>query len=312
MRKLQAVLKAIMLRRTKKSKIDGKPILTLPEKTEEIVHVLFNEDEQAYYTSLESKTKLQFNKYLKAGTVGKNYQNILVLLLRLRQAACHPHLIMDFEEAPPDATVEELDALAKTLEPDVIARILTATIPFECPVCYDAVPNPRFLIPCGHDTCSECLVKITATAEQQGIAAGDESAGAKCPSCRGKIDSKKIIDYETFKRVHMGGIAEAAADDEGSNEESDSGEDVDSESDSDSETASDDELLLRRGKRLNRNGDLRNFVVPDGKDDDDEEEAADDDETASEDDEDEDSGYKHKGSVSRIPRHAPLPFPDSN
>jgi len=94
--------------------------------------------------------------------------------------------------------------------------------------------------------------------------------------------------------------------------ESDSGEDVDSESDSDSETASDDELLLRRGKRLNRNGDLRNFVVPDGKDDDDEEEAADDDETASEDDEDEDSGYKHKGSVSRIPRHAPLPFPDSN
>jgi hypothetical protein len=36
MRKLQVVLKAILLRRSKTSLIDGKPIIILPEKTEEI------------------------------------------------------------------------------------------------------------------------------------------------------------------------------------------------------------------------------------------------------------------------------------
>src|SRR2546421_467368 len=39
MKKLQALIKAIMLRRTKKSQIDGKPILTLPEKTIEMQYL---------------------------------------------------------------------------------------------------------------------------------------------------------------------------------------------------------------------------------------------------------------------------------
>jgi SNF2 family DNA or RNA helicase len=134
MRKLQAVLKAILLRRTKTSLIDGKPIITLPKKTEEFQHVVFDEDQQAFYKALESKTKLDFNKYMKAGTVGKNYSNILVLLLRLRQACCHPHLIHDFEEVPSagaEINMEAMLELAKSLTPEVIARLLTANGAFE-------------------------------------------------------------------------------------------------------------------------------------------------------------------------------------
>ena len=86
MQKLQALLKAILLRRTKKSKIDGKSILDLPERTTEQNHAVFNEDELAFYKALETHTQLTFNKYLRANTVGRNYSNILVLLLRLRQA----------------------------------------------------------------------------------------------------------------------------------------------------------------------------------------------------------------------------------
>jgi SNF2 family DNA or RNA helicase len=129
MRKLQAVLKAILLRRTKTSLIDGKPIINLPPKSEEIQHVVFSPDEQQFYNALESKTQILFNKYLRANTVGKNYSNVLVLLLRLRQACCHPHLIMDFEDAPPagvDITVEEMIELAKGLAPDVVGRLLAA------------------------------------------------------------------------------------------------------------------------------------------------------------------------------------------
>ena len=86
MRKLQALLKAILLRRTKKSQIDGKPILDLPVRTTEQSHAVFSDDELAFYQALQTQTQLTFNKYLKANTVGRNYSNILVLLLRLRQA----------------------------------------------------------------------------------------------------------------------------------------------------------------------------------------------------------------------------------
>jgi SNF2 family DNA or RNA helicase len=126
MRKLQAVLKAILLRRTKTSLIDGKPIIELPPKTEEIQHVVFSEEEQDFYNALENKTKIQFNKYMRANTVGKNYSNILVLLLRLRQCCCHPHLITDFEEAPADISTDTMMELARSLAPDVVSRLLAA------------------------------------------------------------------------------------------------------------------------------------------------------------------------------------------
>lgn len=136
LKKLQAVLKAILLRRTKDSTIDGEPIIKLPPKTEEQVHAIFNEDEQAFYTELETKSKVTFNRYLKAGTVGKNYSNVLVLLLRLRQAACHPHLIMDFDEALVAGGSPDQVSLAKGLAPDVVRRIKEdATELWECPVC---------------------------------------------------------------------------------------------------------------------------------------------------------------------------------
>lgn len=129
MQKLQAVIKAILLRRTKTSLIDGKPIINLPPKTEEIQHVVFSEEEHEFYKALETKTQIQFNKYMRANTVGKNYSNVLVLLLRLRQACCHPHLITDFEEAPVaggDLSVEAMIELAKTLGPDVVGRLTIA------------------------------------------------------------------------------------------------------------------------------------------------------------------------------------------
>lgn len=253
MKKLQAVLKAILLRRTKTSQIDGKPILTLPEKTEEIVHAIFNEDEHAYYTALETKTRVQFNKYVKAGTIGKNYSNILVLLLRLRQAACHPHLIMDFEEAPPEASVEDMVTWAKTLLPEVVRRVIGAVIPFECPVCYDAVANPRIVIPCGHETCSECLVKIAGNVQQEAIAEGNEAGDARCPTCRGRIDMKKIIDYETFKQVHMAGQNSGSASDDDETQGEDDGDSIELSSDTDS---TDDESD-------GSDEDIRKFVVPD-------------------------------------------------
>lgn len=140
---------------------------------------------------------------------------------------------------------------------------------FQCPVCYDAVENPVIFTICGHDTCSECLTKISDQANQQNVVNGDDAVGTfKCPSCRAKIESNKIIDYTTFKKVHM--KDQSASEDINDTARRDGDSDGDStESESDNEIDSVDEV--------NANGDLRNFIVPDdiedeGEDDEKEEE----------------------------------------
>ncbi|PGH07560.1 hypothetical protein AJ79_06230 [Helicocarpus griseus UAMH5409] len=209
MQQLQALLKAILLRRTKTSEIDGKRILRLPPRTTEKVHAVFSEDEQALYTALETKTQLQFNKYLRAGTIGRNYSNVLVLLLRLRQACCHPHLMTDFGvEANADLPVD-LIKNAKKLPKEVVAR-LKENEASECPVCIDAVENAVIFFPCGHSTCAECFARISdpAQAMRQGH---DGAFTVKCPNCRAKIDPKRITDNVSFKRVHCSESVENGA-----------------------------------------------------------------------------------------------------
>lgn len=269
MGKLRVLLKAIMLRRMKNSEIDGKPILNLPAKTEEVVHSVFSEDERSFYTDLQTKTQTQFNKYLRAGTVGKNYSNVLVLLLRLRQACCHPHLNLDVEYvANSELTVDDMVKLAKDLSPAVVTRLKEVEA-FECPICYDAVADPSIVIPCGHDTCSECLTTLTERSAENNLRAGDEGSGAKCPQCRGPIHTNKIINYSTFKQVHMSTPSEE-------DEEEEDDEDDETSSDDDS-TASESETDSEDEGDIDRNGNLKDFIVND-----------DDIETASEADDDND------------------------
>ncbi len=202
MTQLRVLLKAVLLRRTKDSKINGKPILNLKPRISERVHAAFSEDELEFYRSLENRTQLQFNRYLEAGTVGRNYSNILVLLLRLRQACCHPHLISDFS-VKLNETTEGVDfiANAKEFSGEVVIR-LRDNEDLECPICIDAVDNPIIFFPCGHGTCSECFSRISdpSLSLQQGV---DGAMAVKCPNCRGVVDPKKITDHASFRKVHF-------------------------------------------------------------------------------------------------------------
>lgn len=257
LQQLQVLLKAVLLRRTKTSKIDGKPILRLPPRVTEKVHAVFNEDEQELYNALESKTQIQFNRYLEAGTIGRNYSNILVLLLRLRQACCHPHLINDLSVDLSAATADvDLVENAKQFSPDVVRRLQDNT-PLECPVCIDAVENAVVFYPCGHATCAECFARISdpALAIQQGN--NDGQVDVKCPNCRAKIDPKKVTDNISFRKVHFPGQNGSSVDQEADQaDKADEADADDSDSDSDEEEDSDDDS----------DSDIRDFIVPDGYD----------------------------------------------
>lgn len=202
---LRALLKAVMLRREKNSTLDGKPIVQLPPKKEYSVYVKLSTDERDFYTQLEQKAQVVFNKYLREGTVGKNYSNILVLLLRLRQACCHPHLNLDVDDAVSPLGDKRLEEIVKKLEKSTIDRIKGVEA-CECPVCFDAVPSPSFFVPCGHHSCWDCVSRIVDKAASQRLQEDDtmdKNDEATCPVCRGDFRLSECFSYELFKKVHI-------------------------------------------------------------------------------------------------------------
>ncbi|GAO16068.1 hypothetical protein UVI_02054120 [Ustilaginoidea virens] len=263
MSRLRALLKAVMLRRKKDSELDGKPILQLPPKTEHVVYAELSTDERDFYKQLEEKAQVMFNKYLREGTVSKNYSSILVLLLRLRQACCHPHLNLDVNDSVSAVSHEDIEKLVKELDRGIVERIKGIKA-FECPICYDAVQSPSFFIPCGHDSCKDCLLRITADAAVQNIHEGNESDRAKCPVCRCVFEPKKCFTYDTFKTIHMAEEVEKMAADGDYTDD----EDHEDEDDSDDGSATDDDDSDVDNDETDEKGNLKGFVVDDGVDED--------------------------------------------
>ncbi|KAM3190506.1 hypothetical protein ACQJBY_068533 [Aegilops geniculata] len=59
-KKLQTVLRIVLLRRTKETTINGKPIINLPPKTIKLQKVDFTKEERAFYLTLEERSRQQF------------------------------------------------------------------------------------------------------------------------------------------------------------------------------------------------------------------------------------------------------------
>ncbi|EPS41398.1 hypothetical protein H072_4696 [Dactylellina haptotyla CBS 200.50] len=202
MHRLQTLLKAIMLRRKKDSTIDGKPLLVLPEKHIELVHPIFSEDENELYQAVEQKVTLRFNKYLESGSVSRNYTYVLLLLLRLRQVCCHPKMIKDLSMKITEEEKAHQTGLMNTMSEEVINRLKNEAVG-ACPICFEADPLIKIILPCGHYLCQECLTLMSTHAQQAAMADGDDGHQLKCPHCRGPLDTSRVIDLQVFQSVHM-------------------------------------------------------------------------------------------------------------
>lgn len=93
-KRFQAITGVVTLRRTKQDSIDGRPLITLPDRECKVEETSFRYDEErALYRALEQNSVLELEKFMSQGGLRQNYSGIMVLLLRLRQACCHPSLI---------------------------------------------------------------------------------------------------------------------------------------------------------------------------------------------------------------------------
>ena len=140
LKRIQTVMTAICLRRRKTDLLDGVPLVNLPPRNVDIKSFSFNNPEKEFYDALERKIQLKFNSYVQAGTVMKNYTNILLLLLRLRQAACHPNLVAKDFEAASEADRDNARLLTQNMDVDIRERLLNNSNleSQECPICFDA------------------------------------------------------------------------------------------------------------------------------------------------------------------------------
>lgn len=187
-KKLQAVLKTVMLRRTKGTLIDGKPVITLPPKTIILKRVDFSDKEHEFYLALEAESREQFKVYADAGTVKQNYVNILLMLLRLRQACDHPLLVKGHDS---NSVWKSSLNTAKKLPKDKIMYLLScleACLAI-CTICNDP-PEDAVVSICGHVFCNQCICEHLT---------GDDNI---CPSanCREKLSGDSVFSLNTLRR----------------------------------------------------------------------------------------------------------------
>ncbi|KAK9267856.1 hypothetical protein L1049_010293 [Liquidambar formosana] len=154
-KKLQAVLKTIMLRRTKGTLLDGEPIINLPPKSVELKKVDFSKEERDFYSRLEADSRAQFEVYAAAGTVKQNYVNILLMLLRLRQACDHPLLVKGYDSNSVWRTSVETAKKLPREKQIFLLNCLEASLAI-CGICNDP-PEDAVVSICGHVFCNQCI-----------------------------------------------------------------------------------------------------------------------------------------------------------
>lgn len=201
---VQVVLESILLRREKKMKDkDGKPIVSLPSKSILIKHLEFSDIERKIYDLCFDRAWIQYQRMRDDGSVTKNLSVIFSVLMKLRQAVCHPLLVLQAMQASHarsqekgGSTMGELDEEAEREVKALVARYqagqedaavadeaatlarLESSIGIdaadlqgedqeECPICHDPQAEPATL-PCGHKACRACLIEELQRYEDSG------------------------------------------------------------------------------------------------------------------------------------------------
>ena len=115
--RLQTIMKCITLRRTKETRAqDGKKILALPPRKDELRYLKFNKEEQEIYDQFFNESKAEFKELSHRNEVMKNYVGILQKILRLRQICDHFELVKKPKEAASaDGPTQSYEEIAATI-----------------------------------------------------------------------------------------------------------------------------------------------------------------------------------------------------
>lgn len=228
-KRTQAILKPLMVRRNKDTEINGVRILNLPPKTIVMDPLPFTAEERAIYSALERRAQIRVNKFIKQGTLMKNYSVVLVLLTRLRQCVNHPWLLRRAagDEREDDMMVSDdvfggmdqyrsqdadeygravallgapaVEALHKKLE-DRYKAMTSDTDgqpqDLECSICYEPFDGKEVISSCAHMFCPSCITSLYEQPLRDAAGLTDDEAerGCRnCPMCREVLEKGRFF-----------------------------------------------------------------------------------------------------------------------
>ena len=214
LQKVQVLLKAIMLRRTKTDKIDGQPILELPPKNVEVDETALEGEEHDFYVDLENKNQKLAKKLLARKAKG-NYSGILTLLLRLRQACIHSELVIIGENKSETLKVANgknferdwyrLYKVAASMSQMKRDTVLASLDKMTCIWCMEQLEleSSSVLSGCGHIICSSCIEPFTEDAMVQNSARNGNNGTMflPCRDCHKLSNDKEFISYKLYDQT---------------------------------------------------------------------------------------------------------------
>merc|ERR1711971_786112 len=180
------------MRHTKAQKFNGEPLVSMPEKEEDVIFVDFTSKEKEYYDKLYKIAKERFESFRATGNIGRGTLSILSSLHPARQA-CSGFIYSK------DQIEEELSAAeAKTYHIQEMMRAdrnqnkklsikekfgLTCKEVFdfenECPICYEVPMDEPMQTPCKHTFCGDCIRSILENKPE-------------CPICRNNVNVNQL------------------------------------------------------------------------------------------------------------------------
>ena len=199
--RLQFLIEAFCLRRTKKDEVGGKPLVVLPPKNVQIKELEFTREEKIVYEAYEKECRKVVERFMKKNTALKNYAHIFAIMMRLRQLCCHREMLTEIswknikleeieemisEVHQADAEENEEDEERSRALAERLREMIRDGISDECSICLGDFDHP-VITPCAHIYCKPCITQLIETFPQP---------PAPCPLCRGKI--KNILVFQVF------------------------------------------------------------------------------------------------------------------
>lgn len=182
--RLQTIMKTITLRRTKETKaLDGKTILDLPPRRDELRFLKFDENEKRIYDSFFDESKAEFTQMSKNNEVMKNYVGILQKILRLRQICDHWELVQG--KGPGDGSVFNEDSALSYDE--IIAAITKEGLNTSRATAVFALLRES-----GTAQCVDCGMDLATPIGAQALDGCDDLEAAK-PAKRGRKPKKDLL-----------------------------------------------------------------------------------------------------------------------
>ncbi|KAJ2997893.1 hypothetical protein HDV02_005078 [Globomyces sp. JEL0801] len=190
---LMTLMKGITLRRTKNDMVDGKPLISLPPRTEQTILLDLNNKERVMYDKIHSFGRKVFEGLRQKGNISNSFFQILNAILLMRQACLHPKLF-NFDESAMlrDIDISNTEVITDTKAKEIF-KILKDSEEDKCVNCALTIEGPMInMLPCQHLICNAC---IQGQAPAMETTSSKLSASILCSFCQQTFGNSELIEF---------------------------------------------------------------------------------------------------------------------